>query len=207
MISPETRSGTIAYRRTSYSRRLTESPKKLKGVGVLRYEAGQKVVYPNYGVTLVKLVDTTRFDGQDTEIYRLHVYLNEAEIMVPVENGDLVGLRPLGTVEEIDTMMSSLEDGNILTYKDWKSRYKQNTDKMRTGELETVSEVLKNLSMIAAKKTLSFREKKMYERARYFVISEIAHVRDISLEEAEQVMDQALEAGLMKRNKDKQIAS
>ncbi|HUP24243.1 MAG TPA: hypothetical protein VNB06_15025, partial [Thermoanaerobaculia bacterium] len=83
----------------------------------------------------------------------------------------------------------------------WKGRYKQNLDKMKTGQLTEVAEVLKNLRLVSQKKSLSFREKKMYERAKYFIVSEVAHVKNIVLEEGEKLVEKALESSLAKRKK------
>jgi CarD family transcriptional regulator len=123
--------------------------------------------------------------------------------MVPEDNLDLVGLRPLCDEKAIKRLFGILEDGNIDTYKDWKGRYKQNLDKMKTGDLTSVAEVLKNLRLVSQKKSLSFREKKMYERAKYFIVSEVAHVRDIPDSKAERLVEQALESSLAKRVKEK----
>jgi CarD family transcriptional regulator len=124
--------------------------------------------------------------------------------MVPKENLELVGLRPLGNKQEIRELFGILGDGNIDTYKDWKGRYKQNLDKMKTGRLEEVAEVLKNLSLVSQKKSLSFREKKMYERAKYFIVSEIAHVQAIDEAEAQSVVERELETSLEKLRLEKE---
>jgi CarD family transcriptional regulator len=114
--------------------------------------------------------------------------------MVPVENLDLVGLRSLCVKSEIRELFKVLENGDIDTYKDWKGRYKQNLDKMKTGRLSDVAEVLKNLRLVSQKKSLSFREKKMYERAKQFIVSEVAHVQEIATKEAEKRVEKALES-------------
>ena len=170
---------------------------------MLDFKPGQKVVYPNYGVTVVEKIDATNWDGAHQRCYHLRLLSNNAQIMVPLVNKDLVGLRPLGGNTEIKTLFNILEDGNIDTYKDWKGRYKQNLDKMRTGRLIEVAEVLKNLRLVSERKSLSFREKKMYERAKYFIVSEVAHVRDISERKSEQLVEDALTSTLEKRQRAK----
>lgn len=164
----------------------------------MTFEVGQKVVYPNHGVSVVEEISSTTFDDQDKTFYHLRLLSNNSKVMVPEENLNLVGLRPLGDQGEIDHLMSIMEDGNIDTYKDWKGRYKQNLDKMKTGRLLEVVEVLKNLSLVSQKKSLSFREKKMYERAKYFIVSEVAHVKDVEEPEAEVIVESALERSLDK---------
>jgi len=162
------------------------------------FDVGQKVVYPNHGVSVVEEISAQEFDGTPQVLYHLRLLSNNSKVMVPKDNLELVGLRPLGERDEIRDLFGILEDGNIDTYKDWKGRYKQNLDKMKTGRLEEVAEVLKNLSLVSQKKSLSFREKKMYERAKYFIVSEIAHVQQIDEKEAQTVVERSLESSLEK---------
>lgn len=165
----------------------------------MSFKVGQKVVYPNHGVSLVEKIEEGSIDGIEQTYYHLRLLSNNSKVMVPKANLDLVGLRPLCAEKEINVLFAILEDGNIDTYKDWKGRYKQNLDKMKTGGLMEVAEVLKNLRLVSQKKSLSFREKKMYERAKYFIVSEVAHVRDISEGEAEDQVEAALDSSLAKR--------
>lgn len=175
-----------------------------QGVLDVTFDVGQKVVYPNHGVSVVEEISNAEIDGSEQQLYHLRLLSNNSKVMVPKDNLELVGLRPLGDSDEIKALFAILEDGNIDTYKDWKGRYKQNLDKMKTGRLADVAEVLKNLCLVSQKKSLSFREKKMYERAKYFIVSEVAHVRDLDEGEAERVVEGALEASLEKIRKDKE---
>ena len=168
---------------------------------MLDFKPGQKVVYPNYGVTVVEKIDATSWDGLHQRCYHLRLLSNNAQIMVPLANRDLVGLRPLGGSTEIRALFGILEDGNIDTYKDWKGRYKQNLDKMRTGRLIEVAEVLKNLRLVSERKSLSFREKKMFERAKHFIVSEVAHVKGIHEGDAVRQVEEALDSSLAKRHR------
>ena len=165
----------------------------------MTFKVGQKVVYPNHGVSVVEKIEPTKMDGTEQTYYHLRLLSNNSKVMIPKTNLDLVGLRPLCLSREIRILFDILEDGNIDTYKDWKGRYKQNLDKMKTGRLPEVAEVLKNLRLVSQRKSLSFREKKMYERAKYFIVSEVAHVRDIPERESEAMVEQALTSSLEKR--------
>ena len=158
-------------------------------------------MYPNHGVTVVEKIEQGEIDGLEQTYYHLRFMSNDSKVMVPKPNLDLVGLRPLGQSNDIKALFKILRDGNIDTYKDWKGRYKQNLDKMKTGELFEVAQVLKNLRLVSAKKSLSFREKKMYERARYFIVSEVAHVKKIKEDSADKQVEKALHAGLEKRRR------
>jgi CarD family transcriptional regulator len=167
----------------------------------LAFRIGQKVVYPNHGVTVVEKIEDSSIDDNEHTFYHLRLLSNDSKVMVPKSNLDLVGLRPLCGMTEIRSLFRLLRDGNIDTYKDWKGRYKQNLDKMKTGELSEVAQVLKNLRLVSTKKSLSFREKKMYERAKYFIVSEVAHVKKVAEEAAEKQVERALLTGMEKRDK------
>ncbi len=158
-------------------------------------------MYPNHGVTVVEKIEKGEIDGLEQTYFHLRFMSNDSKVMAPKPNLDLVGLRPLCQNKEILALFRTLRDGNIDTYKDWKGRYKQNLDKMKTGELIEVAQVLKNLRLVSTKKSLSFREKKMYERARYFIVSEVAHVKKITEETADKQVEKALNTGIEKRKK------
>lgn len=173
----------------------------------MSFKVDQKVVYPNHGVSLIEKIELGEIDGHEQTYYHLRLLSNNSKVMIPKGNLDLVGLRPLATVKEVDQLISLLEDGNVDTYKDWKGRYKQNLDKMKTGDLLEVAKVLKNLRLVSQKKSLSFREKKMYERAKYFIVSEVAHVKDIRESKAESTVERALETSIEKVQRAKAKAS
>lgn len=169
----------------------------------MTFKVGQKVVYPNHGVSLIEKIEPAQIDGVEQTYYHLRLLANNSKVMVPKSNLDLVGLRPLCQNREVRALFEILEDGNIDTYKDWKGRYKQNLDKMKTGRLTDVAEVLKNLRLVSQRKSLSFREKKMYERAKYFIVSEVAHVKAITERESEDLVERALNSSLEKRQRTK----
>ncbi len=168
------------------------------------FRVGEKVVYPNHGVCVTERIAKSAPDGGEKQTYyHLRLLANDSKVMVPKENLDRVGLRRLAKKREIDSLLDLIGDGDIDVYKDWKGRYKQNLDKMRTGDLTDAAEVLKNLRLVSQKKSLSFREKKMYEKARHFIVSEVLHVRDIPEEKAEELVENALLESLDKVSKGK----
>ena len=167
----------------------------------MAFKIGQKVVYPNHGVGLVEKIEDGSIAGVEHTFYHLRLLTNDSKVMVPKDNLDLVGLRPLCHKNEIRDLFKILENGHIETYKDWKGRYKQNLDKMKTGKLTDVAEVLKNLRLVSQRKSLSFREKKMYERAKHFIVIEVTHVQKLTEVEAETRVEKALESSLQKRER------
>jgi len=166
------------------------------------FKVGEKVVYPNHGVSVVEKIG----EGFGTEpatprsFYHLRLLSNNSKVMVPIGNTDLIGLRRLTQRKDITGLMKMLGDGRFSATGDWKGRYKQNLDKMKSGRLQDIADVLKTLNYISARKTLSFREKKMYERARYLIISEIAVINGMDEREVERQVDRALAKSAQSRN-------
>jgi CarD family transcriptional regulator len=118
---------------------------------------------------------------------------NETTVLVPLDNVDGVGLRRAIGDEEIERLFGLLGDGKIDNHQNWKGRFKDNSDRMRTGSIYDVVEVLKSLTFLARSKNLSFREKRMLDRAKFLVISEISEVAREKSELVEQKVDVALE--------------
>lgn len=169
----------------------------------LTFKVGEKLVYPNHGVTVVEQIGESPILEPGDSYYHLRLLQNNSRLMVPIRNTERVGLRRLYQQKEIKGLISLLESKPTKSPTDWKGRYRENLEKMKTGRLEDVAEVLKNLNEVSKRKSLSFREKKMYERAKYFIVSEVAHVREINEREAEDQVEQALTSSLAKRQRAK----
>ena len=112
--------------------------------------------------------------------------------MVPFHNVDSVGLRRVVRNGEVQRILDFLTDGKCENHADWKYRFKENSDKMRTGSLLDVAEVLKGLLLLAQGKALSFREKKMLERARYLLVSELAMSKKLGRARRRRLLNKAL---------------
>ena len=155
------------------------------------FRVGEKVVYPNHGVSVVEKIGegfvTNSPPVSPRSFYHLRLLANNSKVMVPIRNTDLIGLR-----KDVSGLMKTLSDGRFSATGDWKGRYKQNLDKMKSGRLHDIADVLKTLNFIMTRKTLSFREKKMYERAKYLIVSEIAVINNMDEQEVERLVDRAL---------------
>lgn len=162
----------------------------------LSFKVGDKVVYPNHGVTVVEQIGETSIGGLKNTFYHLRLLSNDSKLMVPIHNTDRIGLRRLYAKKEIKNLFSLLEKKENRASRDWKDRYRENLEKMKTGRLEDVADVLKNLTQISRRKSLSFREKKMYERAKHLLVSEVAIVKGINEPEAETQIQKSLDKAL-----------
>src|SRR3990170_4712841 len=157
------------------------------------FEVGDKVIYPNQGLGVVTRIEEKTILGTTCGFYYLRIVANETTVLVPLDNVDGVGLRRAIGDDEVERLFNALGNGKIDNHQNWKGRFKDNSDKMRTGSIYDVVDVLKSLTYLSRSKNLSFREKRMLDRAKFLVISEISEVmREASLA-IEGRVDRALE--------------
>ncbi len=156
------------------------------------YKIGDKVVYPNHGVGIIEQINFGLLNGRTEKYYMLKIYSSGLKVMVPATNAISVGLRPVIRNGETLKVLSFLEKGKPNSHHDWKHRFKENSERMRTGALIEVAAVLKSLVSLSRTKPLSFREKKMLERAKYLLVSELATARNTSTETMEDALIRSL---------------
>jgi CarD family transcriptional regulator len=159
---------------------------------VSSFDIGDKVVYPNHGVGIIEQISSRTIGATVEKFYLLKIKASSLKVMVPFHNVDMVGLRRVVRNGEIQKIIDFLTDGECDNNADWKYRFKENSERMRTGSLLDVAAVLKGLLLLNQSKPLSFREKKMLERARYLLVSELAMARNVEEPEIEEVLSLAL---------------
>jgi CarD family transcriptional regulator len=158
----------------------------------LSFSIGDKVVYPNHGVGIIEQISSRTIGSQIERFYLLKIKASSLKVMVPFHNVGSVGLRRVVRNGEVQKIVDFLADGKCENNADWKYRFKENSDKMRTGSLLDVAIVLKGLLLLAQTKPLSFREKKMLERSRYLLVSELAMSKNVEETLVEDLLDRAL---------------
>jgi CarD family transcriptional regulator, regulator of rRNA transcription len=156
------------------------------------YKIGDKVVYPNHGVGIIEQINFGILNGRTEKYYMLKIYASGLKVMVPATNAISVGLRPVIRNGETLKVLGFLEKGKPNSHHDWKHRFKENSERMRTGALIEVAAVLKSLVSLSRTKPLSFREKKMLERAKFLLVSELATARNTSPETMEDALVKSL---------------
>jgi CarD family transcriptional regulator, regulator of rRNA transcription len=170
------------------------------------FKIGDKVIYPNHGLGVVEKVEEKTILGTTCGFFHLRILSNETTVLVPVANVDNVGLRRAITDEEVERLFMLLGDGKIDNHQNWKGRFKDNSDKMRTGSIYDMADVLKSLTFLAKSKSLSFREKRMLDRAKSLIISEISEVMQTTAQAIEDRVNEALEKCFMTKARNAQRA-
>lgn len=156
------------------------------------FHIGDRVVYPNHGVGIVEQVGSRTLNGSVERYYLLNIKSSNLKVTVPFHSVVAVGLRRVVKNGEVSKILEFLSDGESANAADWKDRFKENSDRMRTGSLLEVAAVLKNLLVLRESKSLSFREKKMLERARYLLVSELAMARNCEESHIEDLLSETL---------------
>lgn len=158
----------------------------------LNFHIGDKVVYPNHGVGVIEQISSRSIGASIEKFYLLNIKASSLKVMVPCNNVGSVGIRRVIRNGEVQKIIDFLSIAENLSTADWKDRFKENSDRMRTGSLFEVASVLKSLIALHQAKPLSFREKKMLERARYLLVSELAMSRGCEETKIEELLTLSL---------------
>lgn len=158
-------------------------------VGPMNFCVGEKVIYPNHGVGIIEKINQRDVAGRQESFYQLKIVSNSMMVMIPTANVADVGLRKLIKKEVVNQLLDHLRKASVTCAADWKNRFKENSEKMRTGCIFDVADVFKGLQALSHTRILSFREKKMLDRARYLLISEVATVWNVPEGKVEELID------------------
>ncbi|HEX4165261.1 MAG TPA: CarD family transcriptional regulator [Bryobacteraceae bacterium] len=158
----------------------------------MTFQVGEKVVYPNHGVGTIENISSRSFGTQQERFYLLRLAPSSMTVMVPFSHVDDLGLRKVTKCSEINRVLNYLAAGQPCCAHDWKDRFKENSDRMKGGSLLEIAEVFKALVIIQMSKPLSFREKKMLERARSMLILETSVAKSVSEPDAVAIIAKAL---------------
>jgi len=156
------------------------------------YKQGDKLAYHMHGVGIIEAIEKKEVLGQKLEFYIMTIINNGMKVMIPVKNADQVGLRPIISKNEVKKVLTIISQGETEREDDWKLRYQNNIDKIKSGSIYEVSKVARDLYRRGREKELSIMERKLYENAYNLLIHEIALAKSIDIEEAGNVVSEAL---------------
>jgi len=150
------------------------------------FSIGDKVIYPNQGIGVVEDIQKEKYFGQEFRIYHLRILSNDSKILVPSSNTEEIGIRRLISLDTIREIYDFMRSGAVEVSMNWKGRYKEHVNLMKTGTIQDMALVLKSLFYLNLVKPLSFREKKMMEKAKELLVTEISEVLHTTIENTEQ---------------------
>lgn len=156
------------------------------------FKVGDKVVYPHHGAAVIERREKKNAFGEEREYLVLRLAYGDLTLMVPTENVEEVGLRDVINDEEVEEVFAVLGKKEARMPTNWSRRYKNHVEKLKSGDIYQVAEVVRNLSIRDKDKGLSAGEKRMLTRARQILVSELTFAIGVSEEEAEKKLVDAL---------------
>ena len=156
------------------------------------FTIGDKVAYPMHGAGIIEKIEDRQVLGEIRSYYIIRVLHGNMQVMVPVAGSDAAGLRLISQPSEITVVVGMLGAESTPMDENWNRRNRANMDKLKTGELSNVAEVIRNLTRIDRVKKLSTGEKKLLGNAKQILASEMALVNGISEEEALGLIEESI---------------
>jgi len=153
---------------------------------------GDKIVYPMHGAGIIEQIEEKKILGESRKYYILRVPCGDMKIMIPTESSNEIGVRAIISVQEINEVIQVLAAESSEMSNNWNRRYRENMEKLKTGDIYNVAEVVRNLMRTDKDKKLSTGEKKMLSNAKQILISEIILVKDIDHVTAEEIINSSV---------------
>ena len=163
------------------------------------YKVGDKVVYPHHGAGTVVKKETREVLGEKREYLTIKILHNDMTVNVPSDNSERVGLRKVIDEQMVSKVLKALTGNGTTMPKNWNRRFKHNRDKMKTGDIFELAEVVRNLALRDHEKGLSTGEKQMFVKAKKILASELMYAKDMDEDEAAEWLDGVLERGSKKK--------
>ncbi len=156
------------------------------------FKIGDKVIYPNQGLGVIEDIQNERYYGESFKIYHVRILSNKTLVLVPSATAIEIGIRKPIAETAVEELFQFMKNGRVDVTMNWKGRYKEHLDLMKTGSILDMALVLKSLYYLNLIKPLSFREKKMMEKAKDLIVTEISLVAPLSSSEIEEKLFQTL---------------
>ncbi|MDL1970333.1 MAG: CarD family transcriptional regulator [Candidatus Desulfofervidaceae bacterium] len=158
------------------------------------FKVGDLAVYPAHGIGVIEAIETKELSGMKKQFYIMRILENDMIIMIPTDNVKTVGLRPILSKEEVPKVYAILQDRSEPSNSEfsWNKRYRDYVDRLKTGSVCEVAEVLRDLVALREEKELSFGEKKLLETARKLLVKELSIAQECSEELVDNKIKQIL---------------
>ena len=156
------------------------------------FDVGEKVVYPHHGAAVIEKRETKEFNGEEREYFVLRIAYGDLTVSIPVDNAEAIGLREVINDEEVEEVFAVLRKKEARMPTNWSRRFKNHVEKLKSGDIYQVAEVVRNLSIRDKDKGLSAGEKRMLVKARQILVSELAFALNVDEEAADKKLNEAL---------------
>jgi len=158
----------------------------------VQFKVGDKVVYPMHGAGIIEAIEEREVLGQRQQYYIMKLPMGDMQVMIPLRSVEEVGLREVISPEEVNRVFEVLQGEKTKMSQNWNRRYRANLEKIKSGDIFEVAEVVRNLSIRDKEKGLSTGERRMLESARQILISELVLAQGLPADEVERRIDEIL---------------
>ncbi|RBP44848.1 CarD family transcriptional regulator [Garciella nitratireducens] len=156
------------------------------------FNIGDKIVYPMHGAGVIEGIEEKEILGKKRKYYVMRLPLGDMKVMIPIDNTENIGLREVINEEQLAEVIEILKGSKSKMSQNWNRRYRANMDKIKSGDIYEIAEVVRNLVLLDEEKGLSTGERKMLNSAKQILISEFALIRNLSEQEAENMLQNIL---------------
>ncbi|HHV79031.1 MAG TPA: CarD family transcriptional regulator [Firmicutes bacterium] len=156
------------------------------------FKVGDKVVYPMHGAGVIQAIEEKEVLGEKQSYYIMKLPIGEMKVMIPVTSSERVGLRPVIDAKEVDNVVKVLKAHSGKMSTNWNRRYRANLEKIKSGNIYEVAEVVRNLWLRDKEKGLSTGERKMLDSARQILISELVLAKNMEESAANEMLEKIL---------------
>lgn len=159
------------------------------------FHIGDKIVYPMHGAGIIEDIEEKEILGETQKYYVLRFPVGDMKVMIPMDNVDQVGIREVIPSDEADKVVEFMSGDTSKMPDNWNKRYRENMDKIKSGDIYAVADVVRNLMIRDREKGLSTAERKMLNIARQILISELVLAKGVDEKEIEELVDRVVEQG------------
>lgn len=156
------------------------------------FKIGDKIVYPMHGAGIITGVDIKEILGEKREYYIIQMPIGDMKVLVPVDNVEEIGVRYIIAEDQMEGVIDILRGHKTAMPQNWNRRYRANMDRIKTGDIDEIAAVVRNLTIMDNQKGLSTGERKMLTNARQMLLSELVLVSDLSAEKVEKIVEEAI---------------
>ena len=156
----------------------------------MEYKVGEVVVYPHHGAAVIEDIETREMGGETLEYLVLHINQSDLVVRVPIKNADNVGVRDVKGKEGLEKVFSVLRDEDVEEAGNWSRRYKANQERLASGDINKVAEVVRDLWRRDQDRGLSAGEKRMLGKARTILVGELALAKPVDEKKADTMMEE-----------------
>lgn len=158
----------------------------------MAFKTGDRVVYPHHGAAIIQKTEVVEFNGEKKKYFVLHTTHDDLTVRVPVDKVDEVGMRPPISLPDVEDLFEVLQQKDVREPSNWSRRFKNHQEKLKSGDVYQVAEVVRNLSLRDKEKGLSAGEKNLYTQARTVLVSELSFAMEVAEDEAMDKVDAQL---------------